>query len=130
MNTQESTTNSGNPEEKASLWQTAHLLVLSVYRYTRRFPNEEETGLTKEFRTSATRIASHLAESEKCVNPGRTMQLLISSQSQLENCRYYLRLSEDLCYGSNNEIRHFIDYLAEELPKEIRKTRNNMSLGF
>jgi four helix bundle protein len=117
-------------ETETSLWRVAHQLVLAVYRYTRRFPKEEEAGLVREFRESATRIASHLAESEKCANAGRKMQLLITAQSQLESCRYFLTLSEDLLYGSNREIADYISLVEVEIPEEIRRTKNNMSLGF
>lgn len=44
------------------VWQKAHELVLNVYRFTRRFPKEENQCLTSQFRKSATSIASHIAE--------------------------------------------------------------------
>ena len=112
------------------VWQKAHELVLSVYRFTRRFPSEESYGLTAQFRKAATSIASRIAEGFSSPSSGKKMQLLMSAQSALEACNYYTILSEDLSYGSNREISSLITEVDTLLSDHIRKVRNNMALGF
>src|SRR5438876_3356933 len=44
------------------VWEKAHLLTLTVYPITARFPREETYGLTAQIRRSACSIPSNIAE--------------------------------------------------------------------
>jgi four helix bundle protein len=112
------------------IWQKAHELALGIYRYTRRFPREEENGLTRRFRDTATSIASNIAEGFSTPSGGRKMQMFLNAQSQLESCRYYTVLGRDLAYGNDAEVEDLIEELAIELHDHIRLVRNNVALEF
>lgn len=76
------------------VWQRAHEFVLSVYRYTRRFPKEELYGLTSQFRRAA-----NIAEGYKKRGKSDKARFMNISQGSVEECRYYLILAKDLNYG-------------------------------
>jgi len=83
------------------VWQRAHEFVLSVYRYTRRFPKEELYGLTSQFRRAAVSIPANIAEGYKKRGKSDKARFLNISQGSVEECRYYLILAKDLDYGDN-----------------------------
>jgi four helix bundle protein len=79
--------------------QRAHEFVLSVYRYTRRFPKEELYGLTSQFRRAAVSIPANIAEGYKKRGKSDKARFMNISQGSVEECRYYLILAKDLDYG-------------------------------
>lgn len=50
------------PFEKLETWQKAIDFADTVYRITRKFPDEERFGLTSQMRRAAVSIASNIAE--------------------------------------------------------------------
>ena len=81
------------------VWRKAHEFVLSVYRYTRKFPKEEIYGLTSQFRRAAVSIPANIAEGFKKRSRSDKARFMNISQGSLEECRYYLILAQDLEYG-------------------------------
>src|SRR5208282_6386019 len=81
------------------VWQKAHQFVLGVYQFTEKFPTSELFVLTSQFRRAAISIAANLAEGFKKRSEAEKLRFLGISQGSLEECRYYLILSEDLSYG-------------------------------
>jgi len=45
-----------------SIWQRSHLLTLKIYSVTKKFPKEEQFGLTLQIRKSAVSTPSNIAE--------------------------------------------------------------------
>ncbi|MBV9211931.1 MAG: four helix bundle protein [Acidobacteria bacterium] len=99
------------------VWQKAHLFVLCVYRYTDRFPRREIYGLTSQFRRAAVSIPANIAEGFK--KKGRTdkARFMNIAQGSLEECRYYLILSNDLGYGDSQELILELDEVSRLLAK-------------
>ena len=90
--------------EDLLVWQKAHLFVLSIYRFTERFPKHEVFGLSSQFRRAAISIPANIAEGFKKsgrADKGRFMNI---AQGSLEECRYYLILASDLGYGKTQEL--------------------------
>lgn len=112
------------------VWQKAHELVLHTYQFTRRFPKEEDHGLTSHFRIAATKVAARIAESHKAINGGKKMQLLLDAQNKLDSCQYFIVLSHDLSYGNNKEISILIEEIDLLLREQIKVVRNSMSFNF
>src|SRR5690349_17355698 len=50
------------PFEKLEVWQKSIEFADSVYRLTKRFPDDERFGLTSQMRRAAVSIASNIAE--------------------------------------------------------------------
>ena len=82
--------------ESVIAWQKAHAFVLSVYRLTRHFPDDERFGLTSQFRRAAVSIEANIAEGYKKLSKADKLRFLNISQGSLEECRNYILLSRDL----------------------------------
>ena len=79
-------------------WQKAHEFVLSVYKFTNTFPNHERFGLMSQFQRAAVSIAANIAEGYKKTGKSDKLRLMNIAQGSLEECRYYILLSKDLKY--------------------------------
>jgi four helix bundle protein len=110
------------------VWQKAHQFVLNVYNLTKEFPREELYGLTSQFRRAAISIASNIAESYKKWSEKEKARFLNMSHSSLEECRYYLILSNDLGYcktvGIENELLEEISRLLFSYTKAIKNSES------
>jgi four helix bundle protein len=105
------------------VWQKAHQFVLAVYQITREFPKEEIYGLTPQFRRAAISIAANIAESYKKWSDKEKARFLNIAHSSLEECRYYLILSNDLGYGkvtTENKLLEEISKLLFSYTKAIK----------
>src|ERR1043166_7925675 len=88
------------PYERLKAWETAHQLVLAVYRETRGWPSEERFGLTAQARRAAVSVTSNLAEGSARLG-GRELRRFadigVGSLAELSNL---LRIARDLRYIS------------------------------
>ncbi|MFZ4455707.1 MAG: four helix bundle protein [Bacteroidales bacterium] len=91
------------------MWQRAHSFVLEVYKVTKSFPKDEVFGLTSQFRRAAVSIAANQAEGYKRRSSLEKLRFFNISQGSLEECRYYIILSNDLGYinGEQNNVLKF-----------------------
>jgi four helix bundle protein len=80
------------------VWQKAHEFVLLVYRVTADFPSHELYGLTSQFRRAAVSIAANIVEGFRKKGVKDKLRFYNISQGSLEECRYYMILSNDLQY--------------------------------
>jgi four helix bundle protein len=95
------------------VWQKAHQFVLDVYKMTKKFPKEELFGLTTQFRKAAVSIPANIAEGYKKRGKADKARFLNISEGSLEECKYYLILTEDLEYADTESLNK----LAEEVSK-------------
>ena len=79
-------------------WQKAHEFVLLVYKFTNAFPSHERFGLMSQFQRAAVSIAANIAEGYKKTGKSDKLRLMNVAQGSLEECRYYILLSKDLKY--------------------------------
>src|SRR5215470_3860171 len=79
------------------VWQKAHAFVLAVYRYTESFPEREKYGLAHQLRRAAVSIPANIAE------------------GSVEECRYYLILSQDLGYGQSESLMRALEETSKLL---------------
>ena len=86
------------------VWQEAHNLVLSVYRITKAFPSDERYGLVSQMRRAAVSIPANIAEGFKRRGIQDKLRFYNTSESSLEELKYYFILSQDLEYISANDI--------------------------
>jgi len=79
-----------------TVWQRAHELALSVFRLTEGFPRSDQFGIVAQVRRSSASVTANIAEG---FGRGTTRELLRSlqiSRGELEETRYFMRLSLDL----------------------------------
>jgi len=97
------------------VWQKAHQFVLSVYRLSKSFPREELYGLTSQFRRAAISVPANIAEGFKKRGKADKVRFLNIAEGSLEECRYYLILTEDLGYGDSRELRSQLEVVSKLL---------------
>ncbi len=97
------------------LWKKAHAWVLATYRYTESFPKHELFGLTSQLRRAAVSIPANFAEGFKRQGRGDKMRFYNIAQASLEECRYYLILSNDLGYGDSTILMSALEEVSRML---------------
>ena len=115
--------------EDLVVWQKAHNFVLSVYKVTASFPKEELFGLTSQFRRAAVSIAANIAEGYKKKGVKDKLRFYNTSQGSMEECKYYLILSQDLNYAKTDSLRADIDEIGKMLESYMNAMCKNNDLG-
>ena len=88
-------------------WKEGHKLVLEIYQITKRFPREEQFGLSVQLRRVAVSFISNIAES-------------FSGNSYKEKLQFY-----SMALGSLTEIQNQlliardIDYITKEIFEKV-----------
>jgi four helix bundle protein len=81
------------------VWQKSHEFVLAVYRLTESFPDREKFGLSHQLRRAAVSVPANIAEGFGKRSQAEKARFLNIAEGSLEECRYYLILTQDLGYG-------------------------------
>jgi len=113
--------------QDVNVWKKAHDFVLNVYKLTETFPRSEIFALSSQFRRAAISIPANIAEGYKKNGIKDKIRYYNIAQGSLEECKYYLILSEDLKYiqqGSNylgnvEEIGKMLESYIQGLKKKI-----------
>ena len=101
--------------EELIVWQKAHQLVLSIYKFTDNFPKSEIYGLTLQLRRAAVSIPANIAEGFKKKTKPDKARFMNIAQGSLEECRYYLILTKDLGYGNPSELTYQLEEVSKML---------------
>jgi four helix bundle protein len=112
--------------EDIVLWQKAHQFVLGVYRLSESFPKHELYGLTSQLRRAAVAIPANFAEGfGKPTRPDK-LRFYSISQGSIEECRYYLRLVQDLGYGETKSLTIDLIEVGKMLGSYMAKIRADL----
>ena len=84
--------------EDVIAWKKAHAFVLSVYKITKGFPDDEKFGLTAQFRRAAVSIEANIAEGYRKIGKQDKLRFFNISQGSLSECKDYIILARDLEY--------------------------------
>lgn len=103
-----------------TVWQEAHKLVLSIYKYSGAFPQKEQYGLTSQLRRSAISVPANIAEGFKKKGKADKLRFMNIAQGSLEEARYYLILAKDLDYGDNDKISDLLETVSRLLEGYIK----------
>jgi four helix bundle protein len=112
---------------KLLVWQRAHQLVISVYKFTASFPKSELFGLTSQIRRAAVSVPANIAEGYASGGKGQFARYLNISQGSLAEVEYYLILSKDLDYitavqfQESETLRGEIGFLLHRLIQSLGK---------
>jgi four helix bundle protein len=102
------------------VWQKAHQFVLTVYEYSASFPRVETYGLTSQLRRAAVSIPANISEGFRRRGKPDKARFLNIAQGSLEECRYYLILTQDLNYGSTEELMSQIEQVSRMLQMYVK----------
>ena len=95
------------------VWEKSHLFTLSVYQETKSFPKEEIYSLTNQIRRCASSIPANIAEGcGKKTNQELAHYLNIALGSANES-EYFLILSKDLTYLSDEKFETLFSLINE-----------------
>ncbi len=83
------------------VWQKAHRLVLDIYGATKGFPDGERFGLVSQMRRAAVSVPANIAEGFKRRGKADKIRFYNTSETSLEELKYYFILSRDLGYISD-----------------------------
>ena len=113
------------------VWQKAHKFVLKIYKITRKYPDDERFGLTSQLRRAVVSVTANIVEGSKRESKKELIRMLNISESSLEETKYFLLLSKDLNYitnekyivllGEAEEIGRMLDVLIKSLKKKKSK---------
>ena len=99
-------------------WQKAHAFVLLVYNATKSFPEFEKYGLSSQFQRAAVSIPANIAEGYKKLSKADKLRFLNIAQGSLEECLYYIILSNDLGYVDERTYQ-LLNVAIEEASKTL-----------
>ncbi len=113
---------------RLEVWRKAHQLTLEVYRRTASFPKEELYGLTRQARSSASSVATNIAEG--CGRTGdaelaRFLGIAMGSASELE---YQLLLALDLGF-LEPQVHARLQALVQEVKQMLTGLIRKLSPG-
>lgn len=106
------------------LWQKAHKCVLDTYILTKNFPKEELFGITTQLRRAMISIAANVAEGYKRRTGNDKARFFNIAQASLEECRYYLILSNDLKLANCEKLMNNLDEVSNLLEKYWTGAKN------
>jgi len=98
-----------------TVWKKAHSFVLSVYRLTAVFPKSEIYGLTSQLRRASVSTPANIAEGFKRRSSAEKVRFMNIAQGSLEECRYYLILTNDLEYANTEGLLLQLDEVGRIL---------------
>jgi four helix bundle protein len=102
------------------VWQKAHEFVLAVYRYSESFPEREKYGLAHQLRRAAISIPANIAEGFGKRSAADKARFLNIAEGSVEECRYYLILSQDLGYGQTEALTSRLEETSKLLNAYVR----------
>jgi len=109
------------------VWQKAHQFVLRVYRISKGFPREEIYGLTSQLRRAAISVPANIAEGFKKKGRLDKVRFMNIAQGSLEECRYYLILTNDLEYANTMNLMLQLDEVSKLLFRYSAAVANSVS---
>lgn len=110
-----------------AVWQKAHALVLTTYRVTRSFPDEEKFRLTNQLCRAAASVPANIVEGNARQSTKEYIQFLCIARGSLEETRYYAILAKDLEYLAQTDYDKFesesesISRMLNALVRVLRK---------
>lgn len=105
------------------VWKKEHEWVLNIYSMTKTFPKEELFGLTSQLRRAAVSVPANIAEGFKRYGSVDKSRFYNIAQSSLEECRYYLILSNDLKFTNCDKLMNELETISKMLATYNLKLR-------
>ena len=107
-------------------WRYSHILVLEVYRLTKKFPKSEVFGLISQIQRASVSITSNIAEGFGRQTYKEKFQFYYQSHGSLTEVKNQIILAKDLGYINQNDFDAIMEKLITShklLQGLIRKTK-------
>jgi four helix bundle protein len=91
--------------KKLKVWEDAHKFNIDIYNITKKFPNNEQYGLTSQIRRSSSSIPTNIVEGCGQLDNGNLIRFLGIAKGSAFETEYQLLLSKDLNYITNDEYK-------------------------
>lgn len=91
--------------KKLKVWEDAHKFTIDIYNITRKFPNNEQYGLTSQIRRSSSSIPTNIVEGCGQLDNGNLIRFLGIAKGSAFEAEYQLLLAKDLSYITNEEYK-------------------------
>ncbi len=121
--------NRNQVSKESAIWSKGHEIVLQCYTYTRRFPPDEQNGLTWQIRNNARSVMGHMLKGVASLVAKSSIEHLNQSLQELEELRYSIELSEHLGFGKSQDLAKGLIEMELLLKDTINKSYNNLSLN-
>ncbi len=96
-------------------WQKAHRLVLAIYNLTKKFPKEEQYGLTSQIRRAAVSVSSNIAEGFSRDSYADKKHFYVMSHGSLTELQNQLLIAKDIKYISEDEFMYASDLSTDAI---------------
>lgn len=83
-------------------WREAHNLVLSIYKVTKSFPDDEKFGLIQQLRRCAVSVSSNIAEGFSRRTKKEKAQFFYTSLGSVTELQNQLLIARDIGYLSKD----------------------------
>ena len=113
--------------KKLKVWEDAHKFTVDIYNITKKFPNNEQYGLTSQIRRSSSSIPTNIVEGCGQLDNGNLIRFLGIAKGSAFETEYQLLLSKDLNYISNEEYTNLVEkvkYIIRRLNNLIKSLKN------
>ena len=121
--------------KKLKVWEDAHQLTVDIYNITKKFPNNEQYGLTSQIRRSSSSIPTNIVEGSGQLDNGNLIRFLGIAKGSAFETEYQLLLAKDLNYITKEEYKflmariqsiiHMLIALIKSLKNLKPATRNS-----
>ena len=112
--------------EDLIVWQVGHELTLEIYRVTKFFPKEELFGLIAQLRRAASSVPANVVEGYYRHTTKELVKFLYNARGSAGEVTYFLILSRDLKYISDNKYEDLRERY-EKLLRSISAMINSLS---
>ena len=104
--------------EELPVWKDARKFANKIYNLTKKFPKEENYGLTSQITRATVSIGSNIAEGFDRYSKKDFIKFLIIARGSISEIQNDLYIALDLIYINQNDFQE-IYALAKELGKQI-----------
>lgn len=86
-------------------WKEGHKLVLSIYKITKKFPKDEQYGLSNQLRRCAVSITSNIAEGFSRQSYKEKIYFYSNTLGSITELQNQILISRDTCYINQEEFK-------------------------
>lgn len=90
-------------------WKEGHALVLIIYDVTKKFPKDENFGLTSQMRRSSVSITSNIAEGFSRQSYRDKTHFYLIAQGSVTELQNQLLISKDVGYVSEERFKEILE---------------------